>query len=112
MWLVRREREVHREADPATICLMACVSPPCRRPIHPKTHVCTGCGLLQIDEPDGVHVEGPIRVVWRPDVDHEETDVAQSAIVDRGQITLVGTASGEAELVFNSAGLVSITPEE
>ena len=90
---------------------MACVSPPCRRPIHPKTHECTGCGLRQTDEPDGVHVDGPIRVVWRPDVDHEETDVAQSAIVDRGETTLIGTASGE-DRVFNSASLVSISRDE
>ena len=89
---------------------MECVSPPCRRPIHPKTHECTGCGLIETDEPDGVHVQGPISVVWRADADHEEADVAQSAIVDRDETKLIGTASGDAERTFNSASLVSITP--
>jgi hypothetical protein len=65
--------------------------------------------LIETDEPDGVHVEGPISVVWRADADHEETDVAQSAIVDSGQTTLIGTVSGAAERTFNSASLVSIT---
>ena len=87
-----------------------CVSPTCRRLIHPKTHECTGCGLTETEELDGVHVQGPISVAWRPDVDHEEADVAQSAIVGRDETKLIGTASGDAERTFNSASLVSITP--
>jgi len=66
--------------------------------------------LIETDQPDGVHVQGPISVVWRADADHEEADVAQSAIVDRDETKLIGTASGDAERTFNSASLVSITP--
>ena len=89
---------------------MECVSPSCRRLIHPKTHECTGCGLVETDEPDGVHVQGPISVVWRADADHEEADVAQSAIIGRDETRLIGTKSGDGERTFNSASLVSITP--
>ena len=67
--------------------------------------------MIETDEPDGVHVEGPISVVWRADADHEEADVAQSALVGRDETRLIGPASGDAERTFNSASLVSITPQ-
>jgi hypothetical protein len=68
--------------------------------------------LVQHDEPDGVHVDGPIRVVWRSDLDHEVSDVARSAIVGRDETTLIDTTDGEHERTINSASLVSIAPDE